>query len=460
MSVQSLLPPAARTLAEAIAEAGGRALLVGGCVRDLVLGIAPKDLDFEVYGLAPARLREVLARFGAVQEVGKRFGVFKLRMDGMDVDVALPRREKKTAPGHKGFAAEPDPFLSPERASSRRDFTINAMMLDPLSGELLDFHGGQRDLQNHVLRHVSPAFVEDPLRPLRGMQFAARFRLSVHPETARLARTMLAEYETLPSARIWEEWRKWAHAPYPDMGLEALKAMGWLLPYPELAALVGCPQEPQWHPEGDVWTHTKIACRRMHEVCAREGIGGAAREALMFAILAHDFGKPATTTRDEKGRIRSPGHAQKSAELAKSFLARIGAPKRLVSLVIPLVAEHLAHMHGKPTPRAVRRLAVRLAPATIALWARLVEADASARPPKPPADPAAPWLALARKLEAEAQKPRPIVQGRMLLALGVAPGPRMGEIIRRAYEAQLDGAFADEEEARKWLVAQGLVPKV
>ncbi|RME82523.1 MAG: HD domain-containing protein [Zetaproteobacteria bacterium] len=446
------LPEQAIAIARAVHEAGGRALLVGGPVRDWLLGIPIRDCDFEVYGLAPEALKALLARFGEVNEVGKSFGVFKVRADDLEMDFALPRKERKTGTGHKGFAAEPDPFLDPKQAARRRDFTINAMMLDPLTGELFDFYSGRDDLTNRILRHVSEAFVEDPLRPLRGMQFAARFALAVAPSTARLCRAMLAEYATLPKERIWGEWRKWALAAHPEMGLEALEAMGWLAPYPELERLVGCPQNPRWHPEGDVWTHTKHAVRMMRRVLMREGASEEDSITLMLAALMHDLGKP-LTTREENGVIRSTGHAAAGVAEAERLLARIGAPQRFFEPVKRLVREHLAHLGAKPTPRAVRRLAARLAPASLRQWAWLVEADASARPPKSPVNPAAPWLEVAEKLAVDEAPPEPIVRGRLLLALGVPPGPKMGEIIRKAYEAQLDGAFADEKDAIAWLSA-------
>ncbi|MDX8401421.1 MAG: tRNA nucleotidyltransferase, partial [Mariprofundaceae bacterium] len=187
------IPAIIREIAAAIRDAGGRAYLVGGPVRDLLLGLKPQDFDLEVFGLDARKLRETAAAFGRCKAVGRAFGVLKLALPGMEVDLALPRRERKTAPGHRGFDIAPDPGMSPQAASRRRDFTINAMMLDPLSGELLDFHGGRRDLERRVLRHVSPAFAEDPLRVLRGMQFAARFRLALAPETARLCAALRAE---------------------------------------------------------------------------------------------------------------------------------------------------------------------------------------------------------------------------------------------------------------------------
>ncbi len=446
----SLIPEAALIVARAVRAAGGRAWLVGGPVRDLLLGRTPKDVDMEVFGLDAGILRRTLAGLGRVELVGKAFGVFRLWLDEREVDVALPRRERKTATGHKGFAIESDPGLDPETASLRRDFTINAMMLDPLSGELLDAHGGRRDLEQGILRHVSPAFAEDPLRVLRGMQFAARFNLRLHPDTARLCRNLLAEADTLPSARIWQEWRKWTHAAHPSMGLKALDASGWLALYPMLAALKDCPQDPRWHPEGSVWEHTLQVVDQATRVACERDLDEATRECLLLAALCHDLGKPATTIHKD-GRIRSPGHSEAGLPLARDFLARIGAPLRIEKVLIPLVREHLCHLHGQPTPRAVRRLAARLEPADIELWEALVEADASGRAPHPPSRPGKPWLDAAHALELGKRAPKPLARGRMLIELGMSPGPEMGRILKQAWEAQLDGAFHDEAGARDWL---------
>jgi len=190
------LPEALLIVCRHIANGGGKAWLVGGCVRDLLLGIRPKDFDVEVYGLEPEHLEKMLAPLGKTESVGKHFGVVKLWLDGLEVDFAMPRTERKTVAGHRGFSVESNPWLTPEIAVLRRDFTINAMMFDPLGNTLLDFHGGQDDLNHKILRHVSPAFAEDPLRPLRAMQFAARFQLRLDRETSRLCHLLLAEAET------------------------------------------------------------------------------------------------------------------------------------------------------------------------------------------------------------------------------------------------------------------------
>lgn len=436
----------------AIEAAGGTPLIVGGAVRDYLLGLEPKDIDVEVYHLDVERLADVLARFGRVDAVGRSFGILKLRLpDGQEYDFALPRRESKVGAGHRGFIAAPDPRMTPQEAAARRDFTINALALTP-AGTVLDFFGGQADLRAGILRHTTTAFAEDPLRVLRAMQLAARFDLRLAPETAALCRSLLPEAATLSIERIWGEWQKWAlKGRMPSSGLRILIETGWIALYPELAALIDCPQDPAYHPEGTVWQHTLHVCDAAARIAERDGLEGEQRAVLLFAALCHDLGKPAATIRDPDGRVRSPDHAQAGVEPARSFLQRIGSPKGITSPALRLVREHMVHMSAAVTARAVRRLAVRLAPTTIEQWGRLVEADYSGRPPRPPHAPGAPFVELARQLGVAGGPPAPLLQGRHLIAAGMTPGPHLGALLRRAYQAQLDGQFATVEDGLAWV---------
>src|SRR5882724_6506736 len=228
-----------------------RAYLVGGCVRDSLMGIAHKDFDLEVYGAGYEELERGLSAYGRVDLVGKSFGVIKFSgQSGGQWDFSLPRRDSKVAAGHTGFQIEFEPDIDPRTAASRRDFTINALMFDPRTSEYLDFFGGRSDLQQRVLRHTSPAFVEDPLRVLRGMQFAARFDLTPATETVELCRSIVQTFPELAVERVGMEWFKWAAtARRPSAGLRFLKDTGWLRHFPEVAALDGTPQDPEWHPE-------------------------------------------------------------------------------------------------------------------------------------------------------------------------------------------------------------------
>ncbi len=440
-----------RPVLEAVERAGGRALVVGGAVRDAVLGLDPHDVDVEVYGLEAQPLAAALAPLGRVEAVGRSFGVLKLFLPGGAVDVALPQRRSRNPSGERGHIAAPDPTMTYEEAAARRDFTWNAMAITP-AGELLDPYGGQRDLAGRIIRHATPLFGEDPLRVLRAVQFAARFDMRLAPETAALCRSLLPEAAGLPPERVWGEWQKWAlKGQAPAAGLRALEESGWLALYPELAALRGCPQPSAYHPEGDVWTHTGLVCDCAAAIATRESLPDEQRVALLFAALCHDLGKPETTATGPDGEPHSPGHASAGVPLTERLLERIGAPRRVAQLVVPLVREHMAHLGSQVTARAVRRLAVRLQPATVALWDLLVEADCSGRPPLPPCRPGAPFAELAARLGVLERRPEPIVRGQHLIAAGHAPGPELGELLRKAYQAQVDGAFDTLEGGLEWL---------
>ena len=438
----------------------GRPRVVGGCVRDWLLGLEPKDFDIEVPGVDFETLHRVLAPFGATDVVGRSFGVIKLRCDGAEYDFSLPRRESKTGAGHRGFTVEPEPNLSDSEAAARRDFTLNAIAYDPFADALIDPHGGERDLRAGVLRHTSPAFVEDPLRVLRAVQFAARFDFTLAPETAALCRSIKASFAELPVERIWGEWAKWAEkSRKPSRGLAVLQETEWLAHFPEIAALAGTPQDPAWHPEGDVFVHTAHCCDALVQLDAWQQADGETRRMLLFAVLAHDFGKSVTTVQAErKGQLRwvSPGHEAAGGPLAETFLQRIGAPLDVITYVRPLVVNHLAHHHGNIdfSDTSVRRLARRMSPASIDQLCIVMRADHDGRPPLHSVETLERIEALRQKAHAlalAATAPKPLVLGRHLLALGLKPNPRFKPILDAAFEAQLDGAFADEAGGVVWL---------
>jgi len=434
--------------------------LVGGCVRDWLLGMPHKDFDIEVFGVSYEQLAASLSRWGRTDLVGRSFGVLKLTLpDGRQFDFSIPRRDAKVAPGHQGFAVSFDPAITPKEAAARRDFTLNALMFDPRTGQVLDFFGGQADLKNRVLRHTSEAFQEDPLRVLRGMQFAARFDLLPAPETVALCQTMKTSYPELATERVREEWFKWAaKSVAPSAGLKFLFATGWIEHFPELQALVGTPQEPDWHPEGDVFTHTGHCCDALAKLPDWQKADEESRIVYMLAVLAHDFGKPSTTQRvmkDGRMRIVSPGHDEAGVPLAERFLNRINAPGAVRERVLPLVLNHMAHL-STVTDRFVRRLAKRLAPETIEGLCLVITADSFGRPPQPPVVPegVAALKAKAAELQVQAAAPKPILLGRHLIELGLQPGKQFGEILDAAFEAQLEGKFQDLATAFRWLAEQ------
>jgi tRNA nucleotidyltransferase (CCA-adding enzyme) len=440
-------PDLVRPLAEAIREAGGRALVVGGWVRDAIAGIPSKDLDLEVFGVPAAELRPLLDRFGRIEAVGESFAVYKLGA----IDVSLPRRESKTGRGHRGFTVEGDPFLPLEEAARRRDFTVNAIAQDPLTGEILDPYGGRQDLEARVLRAVDPAtFADDSLRVLRALQFAARFELAMTPETLALCRSL--PLDDLPAERIWGEVEKLLlRAARPSIGFALALELGVVdRLWPELGALVGCPQEPAWHPEGDVWVHTLMvideARRRL------DGLGRGPAAAMMLGAVCHDLGKPAATAVID-GRIRSPGHEEGGVAPATAWLDRLNVHSLdgydVRGAVLGLVAHHLkpSAFFSAPTPvsdGAFRRLAQKV---DLELLARFARADCHGRAGTFDCSAMDWFVERARALGVEHEAPTPLLMGRHLLALGVAPGPGMGALLRQVYERQLDGEITTIEQA-------------
>jgi tRNA nucleotidyltransferase (CCA-adding enzyme) len=234
-----------------------------------------------------------------------------------------------------------------------------------------------------------------------------------------------------------------------------LEQTGWIECFPVLQAMAQTPQDPQWHPEGDVFVHTAHACDAAVAIAQREGFDASQRTILLIATLRHDFGKVETTVPNERGRWIAPRHAERGCDLAAAFLRRMRAPETLVDMVLPLIAQHMIMLgmpkNSAPPARVVRQLARELAPATIRLWAAVCEADSSGRPPKPPHNPVAAWLPVAEALAVQAAQPKPLLLGRHLLSLGYRPGPGLGTVLRVAFEAQLDGSFQDLDTAIQWV---------
>ena len=435
-------------IARAVREGGGRALLVGGCVRDRLRGEESKDLDLEVFGLGLAALEAVLARFGEVIAVGRAFGV--LQVKGLPIDFSLPRRDSKVAAGHKGFEIAFEPGLDFATAARRRDLTINSIGLDPLTDEILDPFGGRADLAAGILRATDPAhFSEDPLRGLRAAQFAARFAFRAEPGLVALCRAL--DLSELSGERVLEEWRKLLlKGVRPSLGTELLRETNQLRFFPELAALVGVPQDPEWHPEGDCWVHNQLVI----DEAARLRDGGADDPALMFGALLHDVGKPPTTV-TENGRVRSPAHDVKGVPLAAAFLERMRAPVELVARVSALVEHHLApalFIKNGATAKAYRRLARKLgaAGASVELLLRVARADHFGRTTEealarqfPAGDD---FLTKARDLAVEHQAPRDVVLGRHLIARGLTPGVEFGRILERCRELQDETGWTDPDQ--------------
>ena len=438
---------AALAVANEVRAAGGRALIVGGWVRDRVMGRPSKDIDVEVYGLDAGSLKTVLQRFGSVNTVGESFTVYKVA----GLDVSLPRRESKTGRGHKGFTVEGDPALSPDAAARRRDFTINAIAWDPLEDRYIDPFGGREDVERHLLRAVDAAtFADDSLRVLRAVQFAARFEFALDRGTAELCRRI--PLDDLPAERIWGEIEKLLlRAVRPSIGFAlALELLVIERLFPELDALVGCPQEPEWHPEGDVWVHTLLV---IDGARARiDDLEYPQQVSVMLGAVCHDLGKPPTTAFVD-GRIRSLDHEEQGVPPARALLDRLNVHSMLGydvrRQVLGIVANHLKPgMFAKAQPPvgdgAYRRLAQKV---DLELLARVARADCEGRGGGFDCSAMDAFLDRARALGVEHAAPEPLVKGRHLLELGARPGPAIGEVLRQVYERQLDGSVADFDAA-------------
>ena len=374
--------------------------------------------------------------------------------------VKLPRRERKQGRGHRAFVIEGDPLMSLEEATRRRDFTINAMLEDPLSGEIIDPFGGRTDLENKSLRAVSrETFAEDSLRVLRAAQFAARFEFEIEAETIELCRAI--DLTDLPPERIWGEMEKLLlHARRPFVGLQWLEKLGATAQlFPEIAALKGVPQEKEWHPEGDCDVHTYLVCDRARELI--DDLDYSRQVTVMLAALCHDSGKPATTEFIE-GRIRSRGHEEAGVAPTLSFLDRLkihtldGYDVR--GQVVALVRDHLKpgefyKQRDDIGDGAFRRLAQRC---ELDLLYRVARADSLGRN----ADwvPREKWfdakaqewfIERARELMVAQKPPEKILMGRHLLEMGLNPSPEVGRIVDAVYEMQLDGRVRTLEEAKE-----------
>lgn len=443
------LAPVQRVV-ELLLAAGGKPYMVGGCVRDALLRAPVVDIDIEVYGLGSRQIEAALRKEFGIITVGAAFGVTKLK--DFPVDVSVPRRENRTGVKHADFDVQADPTMTPKDAAERRDFTLNAILWDPISGEIVDPWQGQKDLDDRVLRHVSPKFSEDPLRVLRAMQFAARFEFTVAPETIALCRTL--SQADLPPERLMEEWSKLIlRGVKPSAGLNFLRDCGWSKFYPELHAMIDVPQDPEWHPEGCVWTHTALCL----DAFAKERKGDRDEDLIVgLAVLLHDIGKATTTNKEpHDNRWHAYGHEEESFNLAPKFLGQITREVKLIESILPLVRWHAQPwelFRAKAGDAAVRRLANKVV--RIDRLVRVDEADRKGRGSKSTAEPSPQgiWLTeRAAALHLEDSAPKRIVLGRHLIALGHKPAGWFSEVLEEAFEAQLDGAFADEAAGVTWL---------
>ena len=448
------LPEGVILCARALERAGGRPFLVGGAVRDGFLGRKVKDYDLEVFGLSADTTREALTAIARTEPAGDSFPVFKVAgLPGVSgqLDVALPRRDSKRGLGHRGIDAVADPFMTLHDAARRRDFTMNAMMLDLRTGAIEDPFEGRRDLEARVLRAVDEGtFGEDPLRALRAAQFAARFEMTVDERTSRLCARMALD--ELPAERIFAEIEKaLLHAPRPSVAFKLLAEWNQLRAIaPELLPLADTPQDPEWHPEGDVWTHTLLVIDVARTMI--DDLDMPRALAVMLGALCHDLGKPGTT-KFEEGRIRSRGHEEAGVGPTRSLLDRWNVHTRdgyaVRDQVVALVRDHLKpgalhQARAELSAGAIRRLASRV---EADLLYRVARADCLGRTGNFQPVAMEWFIEEVRRLAVERKAPTPFLLGRDVLALGMAPGPRVGKLLAEIYEQQLDSKIVSREEA-------------
>ncbi|MDO8583927.1 MAG: HD domain-containing protein [bacterium] len=482
-------PPALLEAAERLAKAVAalpedetmkpRALFVGGFVRDALLKHVSKDADMEVYGVAPQVLEDLLVTLfsGRVIRAGKAFGVLKIPLgEGLDLDVAIPRRETKNGSGHTGFLIDSDPTMSLKDAARRRDFTINAIAVDPLTHELIDPYDGKQDLENSRLCVVDPdTFVEDPLRVYRAIQFAARFDLKVEQASFNIMQLMVerGDLDELSKERVSDEIKKLLlKSPTPSRGFELMKDLGMIERYyPELAVLERTPQEPEWHPEGNVWIHTLMVLDVAAMIIRQENRNFSEQEKLqvMIGALCHDLGKPATTRLGEKHgipRIRSLGHEEAGVEPTKNL-----CEKWAFSQDICLAATISASQHLKPSAfsrqalaqdltveqyaNAVRKLLRKIYPVSWRVLLAIAESDSRGRSlPGADTEPYREGELFEKIVKEHAFDEEPkqtLIHGRDLEELGIKPGPEMGAYIRLIEDLRDQGILKTRDEALTYL---------
>ena len=431
----------AEEIAERVHALGGSAYYVGGYVRDRLLGRDSKDIDIEIHGITEDALIELLSDMGETASFGRSFGIHTLR--GTGIDIALPRTERSTGQGHRQFDVSVDPFIGTEAASSRRDFTINALMQDVLTGEILDYHGGREDLEKGIIRHVSDAsFAEDPLRVLRAASFASRLGFDIADETISLCRSI--DLSGLSSERVEEELAKaLLRSDSPSVFFEELRRMDQLsFWFPELEALIGLPQDPLYHPEGDVWIHT------MEVIDRAAALRDKTDEPLSFMLLClcHDFGK-AVTTELIKGRYHAYQHEVKGIPLIESFLRRIVKEKsirRYVTGMVPLHMRPNVAAFSKPSVKSTNRLFYEAASPGDLVYFAICDKPVLAGEENFTGDSDFLWERLS---VFEATMAKPHITGKDLIEAGISPGEELGRLLDYALKLRLAGI--DKDQAMK-----------
>lgn len=428
----------ANEIATAVSACGGRVFYVGGYVRDLLRGIDNKDIDLEVHGIEVSQLKEILNQCGEEISMGESFGIFQLKH--YNLDIAMPRNEKATGRGHKDFAISVDPYIGTYKAALRRDFTVNALMQDVLTKEVLDYFGGQEDLKKGILRHVNErTFSEDPLRVLRCAQFAARFRYAIAEDTVALCKTM--DLTTLSKERILSETEKaLLYSDQPSVFFDALKEMeqldGW---FAEVKALIDVPQNPVYHAEGDAYTHTMMVL----DEAAKYRSSVSNPLYFMMAALVHDFGK-AITTKEENGRIRSIGHEREGLPLVQRFIKRLTNEKGLLHYCMNMTELHMLpgqKLKCNASQKSFNNLFDQSVQPMDLIY--LSVADNNGRIAKEKTDD---FEALLKKYETFCtMMAKPYVSGETLIQMRYVPDEHFKEVLEYAHKLRLAGVDYDAQ---------------
>lgn len=426
---------AATSLALQLKKAGHTAYFAGGCVRDKLLGLEPKDYDIATSAPPSA----VVALFPGANEVGAHFGVVIAKYEGHYIEIATFRTD-----GSYVDRRRPDTvtFSTPEEDAHRRDFTINGLFENPETGEIIDHVGGVRDLEAKIIRAIgtpSHRFQEDALRLLRAIRFSTTLDLPIEPETFSAIQENAHLLEKISPERIRDEFSKIISSPNRRRGLELLVDSGLIAHFlPDVLPLIGCEQPPEWHPEGDVYIHTRIMLEMLAPNAPLE---------LCLATLLHDIAKPPTRTIDPDGRIRFNGHDALGAEMATEILTRLRYPNAVIRDAAFMVSRHMQFMNVQQMRKA--KLKRFMSEETFYHEMELHRVDCASS--NGFTDNYDFLNQKAAEFANEPLIPPPLVTGRDLIARGLAPGPRFKHLLEEIQTEQLENRLTTREEALEHL---------
>lgn len=418
-----------------IYASGGRVFYVGGFVRDEFTGNKNKDIDVEIHNISVDKVKEILSKYGKVDVVGESFGVLKVM--GMDIDFAFPRTESKVGSKHVDFEVQVDPFLSIDEAARRRDFTMNSIMKDVMTGEIIDPFNGVDDINKKIIRMVDKeTFIDDNLRPLRACQFASRFNMKIDNEIIELAKTL--DYTTLSKERIAEEMKKALKSPTPSIAFNYMLEMGIIHQLsPELAAMADTEQDATWHPEGSVWNHT------MQVVDMAAKLKDKANNPIhfMYFALLHDVGKINTTSLNERGRLSAIGHEESGVKLTKQIVEQLTNETSMILYIQEMISKHMIpHQILNMRDIKIRRIMATSNIEELLLFnicdnTKGNNTDLTSAKEKAQFEEK---VARVRGLEQGAPfKIIPIVTGKDLIEIGFTPGPQFSKLLNEALELQM-----------------------